>query len=230
MGLALRCGDARVTGHLTRDRRRPLVNGSASDRLIVAITGASGVIFGIRLLEALRDIDDIESHLLISAGARATLAMETDLALADVKALADVVHSDSNLAASISSGSFRTRGMIVAPCSIKTLSGIATSDTSNLVVRAADVTLKERRPLVLLVRETPLHLGHLRLMVQAAETGAIIMPPVPAFYHRPRTVSDVVDQTVGRALDQVGLDSDLVTRWNGPGATAMAPEARPSIG
>jgi flavin prenyltransferase len=230
MGLALRCGDARVTGHLTRDRRRPLVNGSASDRLIVAITGASGVIFGIRLLEALRDIDDIESHLLISTGARATLAMETDLALADVKALADVVHSDSNLAASISSGSFRTRGMIVAPCSIKTLSGIATSDTSNLVVRAADVTLKERRPLVLLVRETPLHLGHLRLMVQAAETGAIIMPPVPAFYHRPRTVSDVVDQTVGRALDQVGLDSDLVTRWNGPGATAMAPEARPSIG
>jgi flavin prenyltransferase len=207
-----------------------LVNGSASDRLIVAITGASGVIFGIRLLEALRDIDDIESHLLISAGARATLAMETDLALADVKALADVVHSDSNLAASISSGSFRTRGMIVAPCSIKTLSGIATSDTSNLVVRAADVTLKERRPLVLLVRETPLHLGHLRLMVQAAETGAIIMPPVPAFYHRPRTLSDVVDQTVGRALDQVGLDSDLVTRWNGPGATAMAPEARPSIG
>jgi flavin prenyltransferase len=230
MGLALRCGDARVTGHLTRDRRRPLVNGSASDRLIVAITGASGVIFGIRLLEALRDIDDIESHLLISTGARATLAMETDLALADVKALADVVHSDSNLAASISSGSFRTRGMIVAPCSIKTLSGIATSDTSNLVVRAADVTLKERRPLVLLVRETPLHLGHLRLMVQAAETGAIIMPPVPAFYHRPRTLSDVVDQTVGRALDQVGLDSDLVTRWNGPGATAMAPEARPSIG
>jgi flavin prenyltransferase len=230
MGLALRCGDARVTGHLTRDRRRPLVNGSASDRLIVAITGASGVIFGIRLLEALRDIDDIESHLLISTGARATLAMETDLALADVKALADVVHSDSNLAASISSGSFRTRGMIVAPCSIKTLSGIATSDTSNLVVRAADVTLKERRPLVLLVRETPLHLGHLRLMVQAAETGAIIMPPVPAFYHRPKTLSDVVDQTVGRALDQVGLDSDLVTRWNGPGATAMAPEARPSIG
>jgi 4-hydroxy-3-polyprenylbenzoate decarboxylase len=196
----------------------------------VAITGASGVIFGIRLLEALRDIDEIESHLLISAGARATLAMETDLALADVRALADVVHSESNLAASISSGSFQTRGMIVAPCSIKTLSGIAMSNTSNLIVRAADVTLKERRPLVLLVRETPLHLGHLRLMAQAAEIGAIIMPPVPAFYHRPQNLSDVIDQTVGRALDQLGLDTDLVTRWIGPGANAPAPEGHPSIG
>src|SRR6185437_8784695 len=131
---------------------------------------------------------------------------------------------------SISSGSFRTRGMIVAPCSIKTLSGIATSHTSNLIVRAADVTLKERRPLVLLVRETPLHVGHLRLMVQAAETGAIIMPPVPAFYHRPHTLSEVIDQTVGRALDQVGLDTDLVARWSGPGAGAAAPQPDPTIG
>jgi 4-hydroxy-3-polyprenylbenzoate decarboxylase len=206
------------------------VRPSTPERLIVAITGASGVIFGIRLLEALRDIDEVETHLLISAGAKATLAMETDLALSDVKAMADVTHSDTNLAASISSGSFRTRGMIVAPCSIKTLSGIATSDSSTLIVRAADVTLKERRPLVLLVRETPLHVGHLRLMVQAAEIGAIVMPPVPAFYHRPQTLSEVIDQTVGRALDQIGLDTDLVTRWIGPAGNATAREGDPSIG
>jgi 4-hydroxy-3-polyprenylbenzoate decarboxylase len=182
----------------------------------VAITGASGAVLGVRLLEALRSIDGIESHLLISAGARATLAMETDLTAADVKELADVVHAEGNLAAPISSGSFRTRGMIVAPCSIRTLSGIATCNTANLIVRAADVTLKERRPLVLLLRETPLHLGHLRLMTQAAEAGATIMPPVPAFYHRPQTVDALVNQTVGRALDQLGLETDLVTRWNGP--------------
>ncbi len=199
------------------------MNGSEPKRLIVAITGASGVIFGIRLLEAVQHIEAVESHLLISAGARATLAMETDYTLDDVKTMADVVHSDTNLAASISSGSFPTLGMIVAPCSIKTLSGIATSNSSNLIVRAADVTLKERRALVLLVRETPLHLGHLRLMTQAAESGAIIMPPVPAFYHRPESLADVVDQTVGRALDQVGIESDLVTRWTGP--NTHAPQA-----
>lgn len=211
-----------------RNGRRSDVSRSVPPRVIVAITGASGVIFGVRLLEVLRDIDEVESHLLISGGGRRTLTMETDFALADVKALADVVHSDTNLAASISSGSFPTLGMIVAPCSIKTLSGIANSDTSNLIVRAADVTLKERRPLVLLVRETPLHRGHLRLMLQAAESGAIIMPPVPAFYHRPRTLTELIDQTVGRALDQVGMHTDLVTRWNGPRADATAPAADPS--
>jgi flavin prenyltransferase len=185
-------------------------------RLIVAITGASGAVFGVRLLDALRSLPSIESHLVMTAGARATLALETDYTVADVKQLADVVHEDTNLAAPISSGSFRTLGMIVAPCSIRTLSGIATSNAGSLTVRAADVTLKERRPLVLLVRETPLHLGHIRLLKQAAEAGATIMPPVPAFYHRPETIEQIVDQTVGRALDQVGVETDLVRRWNGP--------------
>lgn len=185
-------------------------------RLVIAITGASGAVFGIRLLEALRTLAQIESHLVLSAGARTTIALETDYALSDVKALADVVYADTNLAAPISSGSFRTLGMIIAPCSIRTLSGIATSNAGSLVVRAADVTLKERRPLVLLVRETPLHLGHIRLLEQAATAGATIMPPVPAFYHRPSTIAEIVDQTVGRALDQLGLDTELVSRWTGP--------------
>ena len=188
-------------------------------RLVVAITGASGVIIGVRLLDALRDLAEIETHLILSAGARATLALETEYSVADVKAMADVVHADTNMAAPISSGSFRTLGMIIAPCSIRTLSGVATSNAGTLVVRAADVTLKERRPLVLLVRETPLHLGHIRLLQQAAEAGATIMPPVPAFYHRPRTIDELIDQTVGRALDQLGLETDLVTRWNGPSAS-----------
>lgn len=184
--------------------------------LVVAITGASGAVFGIRLLEALRTLPQIESHLVLSAGARATIALETDYVVSDVQALADVVHADTNLAASISSGSFRTLGMIIAPCSIRTLSGIATSNAGSLVIRAADVTLKERRPLVLLVRETPLHLGHIRLLEQAAAAGATIMPPVPAFYHRPTTIAEIVDQTVGRALDQFCLDTELVSRWTGP--------------
>lgn len=183
--------------------------------LVVGITGASGVIFGVRLLEVLRTLPQIETHLVLSGGAKATLALETDYSVGDVKALADVVHADSNLAASISSGSFRTLGMIVAPCSVRTLSGIATSNAGNLLVRAADVTLKERRPLVLLLRETPLHLGHIRLMQQAAEAGATIMPPVPAFYHRPTTIEQLIDQTLGRALDQLSLETDLVSRWSG---------------
>lgn len=193
---------------MTADRRR----------LVVGITGASGVVFGVRLLEALRDLPEVETHLVLTAGAKATLALETNYSVADVKALADIAHPDTNLAASISSGSFRTLGMIVAPCSVRTLSGIATSNADNLLVRAADVTLKERLPLVLLVRETPLHLGHIRLMQQAAESGAIIMPPVPAFYHRPETIDQIIDQTVGRALDQVGLETGLVSRWTGPRA------------
>ena len=184
-------------------------------RIVVGISGASGAIFGIRALEMLAAIDDVETHLVISSGARTTISMETDLGADEVAGLADVVHKETNLAASISSGSFPTDGMLIAPCSIKTLSAIATSYTDNLLARAADVTLKERRTLVLLFRETPLHLGQIRLMAQATEAGAIVMPPVPAFYHRPRTIDDIVDQTVGRALDQLGFETAEVSRWSG---------------
>jgi 4-hydroxy-3-polyprenylbenzoate decarboxylase len=194
-----------------------------SDRLVVAITGASGAIYGVRTLQLLASLPDVETHLILSSGARATLGLETDLTVADVTSLADVVHHETNLSASISSGSFRTRGMIVAPCSVKTLSSVANCYTDNLVARAADVMLKERRPLVLLFRETPLHVGQIRLMLQAAEAGAIVMPPVPAFYHRPTSIDDIVDQTVGRALDQLGLESGLVKRWNGPSRPAADP-------
>jgi len=184
-------------------------------RIVVGLSGASGAIFGIRALEMLAAIEDVETHLVISSGARTTISMETDLGADEVAGLADVVHKETNLAASISSGSFPTDGMLIAPCSIKTLSAIATSYTDNLLARAADVTLKERRTLVLLFRETPLHLGQIRLMAQATEAGAIVMPPVPAFYHRPRTIDDIVDQTVGRALDQLGFETAEVSRWSG---------------
>ncbi|MCK2091193.1 UbiX family flavin prenyltransferase [Enterobacter hormaechei] len=186
-------------------------------RLIVGISGASGAIYGVRLLQVLRDVAGVETHLVMSQAARQTLSLETDLFLRDVQALADVVHDARDIAASISSGSFKTAGMVILPCSIKTLSGIVNSYTDTLVTRAADVVLKERRPLVLCVRETPLHLGHLRLMTQAAELGAVIMPPVPAFYHRPQTLDDVINQTVNRVLDQFDIDlpKDLFTRWQG---------------
>lgn len=186
-------------------------------RLIVGISGASGAIYGVRLLQVLRDVAGVETHLVMSQAARQTLSLETDLSLRDVQALADVVHDARDIAASISSGSFKTAGMVILPCSIKTLSGIVNSYTDTLVTRAADVVLKERRPLVLCVRETPLHLGHLRLMTQAAELGAVIMPPVPAFYHRPQTMDDVINQTVNRVLDQFDIDlpEDLFTRWQG---------------
>ena len=186
-------------------------------RLIVGLSGASGAIYGVRLLQVLRDVADVETHLVMSQAARQTLSLETDLTLRDVQALADVVHDARDIAASISSGSFKTAGMVILPCSIKTLSGIVNSYTDTLVTRAADVVLKERRPLVLCVRETPLHLGHLRLMTQAAELGAVIMPPVPAFYHRPQTLDDVINQTVNRVLDQFDIDlpEDLFTRWQG---------------
>lgn len=186
-------------------------------RLIVGISGASGAIYGVRLLQVLRDVADVETHLVMSQAARQTLSLETDLSLRDVQALADVVHDARDIAASISSGSFKTAGMVILPCSIKTLSGIVNSYTDTLVTRAADVVLKERRPLVLCVRETPLHLGHLRLMTQAAELGTVIMPPVPAFYHRPQTLDDVINQTVNRVLDQFDIDlpEDLFTRWHG---------------
>ena len=186
-------------------------------RLIIGISGASGAIYGVRLLQVLRDVADVETHLVMSQAARQTLSLETDLSLRDVQALADVVHDARDIAASISSGSFKTAGMVILPCSIKTLSGIVNSYTDTLVTRAADVVLKERRPLVLCVRETPLHLGHLRLMTQAAELGAVIMPPVPAFYHRPQTLDDIINQTVNRVLDQfdIELPDDLFTRWQG---------------
>ncbi|HDS9358693.1 TPA: UbiX family flavin prenyltransferase [Enterobacter chengduensis] len=186
-------------------------------RLIVGISGASGAIYGVRLLQVLRDVKDVETHLVMSQAARQTLSLETDFSLRDVQALADVMHDARDIAASISSGSFKTAGMVILPCSIKTLSGIVNSYTDSLVTRAADVVLKERRPLVLCVRETPLHLGHLRLMTQAAELGAVIMPPVPAFYHRPQTLGDVINQTVNRVLDQFDIDlpEDLFTRWQG---------------
>ncbi|MBX8834356.1 UbiX family flavin prenyltransferase [Enterobacter sp. Y17] len=186
-------------------------------RLIVGLSGASGAIYGVRLLQVLRNVAEVETHLVISQAARQTLSLETDLSLRDVQALADVVHDARDIAASISSGSFKTAGMVILPCSIKTLSGIVNSYTDTLVTRAADVVLKERRPLVLCVRETPLHLGHLRLMTQAAELGAIIMPPVPAFYHRPTSLDDVINQTVNRVLDQFDIDlpEDLFTRWQG---------------
>ena len=181
-------------------------------RIIVGISGASGVAYGVRLLEVLRD-SDIETHLVLSRSARLTLSLETSWKLADVQALASVTHAADDIAASISSGSFPTLGMVVAPCSIRSLSEIVSGVTSSLLTRAADVVLKERRRLVLMVRETPLHLGHLRSMVQATEMGAIIMPPVPAFYAKPATVEDIVDHSVGRALDLFGIHNALVRRW-----------------
>ncbi|WP_312606478.1 UbiX family flavin prenyltransferase [Kosakonia cowanii] len=186
-------------------------------RLIVGISGASGAIYGVRLLQVLRDVAEVETHLVMSQAARQTLSLETDYSLRDVQAMANVVHDARDIAANISSGSFKTAGMVILPCSIKTLSGIVHSYTDGLLTRAADVVLKERRPLVLCVRETPLHLGHLRLMTQAAELGAVIMPPVPAFYHRPQSVMDIVDQTVNRVVDQfdIELPEDLFARWQG---------------
>lgn len=190
-------------------------------RLIVGISGASGAIYGVRLLQILRDVADIETHLVMSPAARQTLSLETDFSLRDVQAMANVVHDARDIAANISSGSFKTAGMVVLPCSIKTLSGIVHSYTDGLLTRAADVVLKERRPLVLCVRETPLHLGHLRLMTQAAELGAVIMPPVPAFYHAPTSLDDIINQTVNRVLDQfdITLPEDLFIRWQGGNAS-----------
>ena len=185
---------------------------SQSPRLAVGISGASGVILGVRVLETLRRIG-VESHLVLSRAAEVTLAHETDLKVADVRALASVSYAPADIGAAIASGSFRTLGMIVAPCSVRSMSEIATGVTSSLLSRAADVTLKERRPLVLMVRETPLHLGHLRTMTQLAEMGAVIAPPVPAFYAKPQSLDDLIDHAVGRALDLFGLESGRVRRW-----------------
>jgi 4-hydroxy-3-polyprenylbenzoate decarboxylase len=182
----------------------------------VGISGASGVVYGVRLLTHLRQLG-ITSHLVMTRSAEVTLAHEMPLKVADVRAMADVVHRVDDIGASISSGSFRTLGMIVAPCSIRSLGEIASGVTSSLLSRAADVTLKERRRLILLLRETPYHLGHLRAMTAATEAGAIIMPPVPAFYARPQTIEEMVDHTIGRALDLLGIDNALVKRWKSNG-------------
>jgi flavin prenyltransferase len=184
-------------------------------RIVVAITGASGSIYGLRTVEVLAKAGDVETHLIVSKGAATTIQHELDRPVSDITALADVVHDDGDLAASIASGSYRVDGMVIAPCSIKTLSGIAHCYDDNLVVRAADVRLKERQPLVLLVREAPLHLGHLRVMTAAAEAGAIIFPPVPSLYNRPTTIDELVDHTIMRVCDQLGIETDLSGRWQG---------------
>ena len=196
-------------------------------RIVVGMSGASGAIYGIRLLEILKNVPGVETHLVLSAAARRTITLETDTRVEAVEALAHRTHKANDIAASISSGSFHASGMVVAPCSMKTVSGIATSYSDNLLLRAADVMLKDRRPLVLLVRETPLHLGHLRLLVQVTEMGAIVMPPVPAFYHRPETLEQVIDQTVNRTLDTLGveLEQDLFPRWDGPAKSGHREEA-----
>jgi 4-hydroxy-3-polyprenylbenzoate decarboxylase len=181
-------------------------------RLIVGVSGASGIMLGLRALDACRELD-VESHLVMSRSSALTLAQETTFSLADVQARADVTHKVGDVGAAIASGSFQTLGMIVAPCSVRTMSEIATGVTASLLTRAADVTLKERRPLVLMVRETPLHLGHLRTMVKLTEMGAIIAPPLPAFYAMPQTLEEMVDQSVGRALDLFGLSWKPVKRW-----------------
>ena len=186
-------------------------------RLIVGISGASGAIYGIRLLEILQKLPEIDTHLIISKAAKRTIVLETDYKVDQVEKLADVVLPDHDIAASVSSGSYKTSGMVVIPCSIKTLSGIANSYADNLLVRAADVVLKEQRKLVLVLRETPLHLGHTQLMTRSIEIGATLLPAMPAFYHRPSTIDDLINQTVNRVLDQfdIELPDDLFERWAG---------------
>ena len=183
-----------------------------SKRLIVGITGASGAVYGVRMLEVLRDTD-IEVHLILSSAASLTLKYELDLAPDAVKAMADAVYANSDIAAAVSSGSFRTMGMVIAPCSVKTMSNIASGNTSELVSRAADVVLKERRRLVLMLRESPLHLGHLRSAAAVTEMGAIVAPPLPAFYTNPESIDDIVNHSVGRVLDLFDIDVGVVKRW-----------------
>ncbi|HMA82515.1 MAG TPA: UbiX family flavin prenyltransferase [Candidatus Binatia bacterium] len=186
-------------------------------RLIIGISGATGAIYGVRMLEILAKIEEIETHLVMSKAGRMTIQVETPYAVKDVEAMADVVHDINNVGASVSSGSFRTEGMVIAPCSMKSMGAIAHSLGADLLVRAADVVLKERKKLVLVVRETPLHLGHLEAMAALTRMGAIIFPPVPAFYHRPKTLDDVINQTVTRILDQFDIDVDLFQRWDDEG-------------
>lgn len=183
-------------------------------RLVVGISGASGVIYGVRLLEHLKETG-VEIHLILSEAGRRNIEIETAYSPEEVAGMASVVYDNRDVGAAVASGSFMTEGMVVAPCTIKSLSGIANSFTTNLLIRAADVTLKEKRKLVLMVRETPLHAGHLRLMSMAAELGAHILPPIPSFYHRPRTIEDIVDQSIGKAFDYLGIEHRLFERWAG---------------
>ena len=192
------------------DRNKP-----PPQRLIVGLSGASGVILGIRTLEILQQVTDVETHLVISPAAKVTIVQETNLTVSEVIALADIHHNFKDIGASIASGSFKTMGMVIVPCSIKTLSSIANSYAADLMSRAADVTLKEGRPLILAVRETPLHPGHIRLMSQAAASGAVIYPPLPAFYPKPQTIDDIVDNLVGRLLMRIGIDNDKYQNWEG---------------
>jgi 4-hydroxy-3-polyprenylbenzoate decarboxylase len=192
-----------------------MYNGASMRRIVIGISGASGSIYGYRALEALAAAG-VETHLVLSEQARRTIELETEKSAADFEALAHSVHRDDNLAASISSGSFLTEGMLVIPCSIKSASAIAYSMNSNLLVRSADVCLKEKRKLVLVVRETPLHLGHLRTLTQLAEMGATILPPMPAMYAAPKTIDDIINHTVGKALDQFGIAHTLFKRWESP--------------
>jgi 4-hydroxy-3-polyprenylbenzoate decarboxylase len=182
--------------------------------LVLAITGASGVVYGVEMLRVLKELGQ-ETHLIVSDAACKNFSLETEYTLDDVRAMADVVYDNKDIGAAVASGSFRTRGMIVAPCTVKTLSAIVNSFNYNLIVRAADVCLKERRTLVLMVRETPLHKGHLDLMSRAVDYGAVILPPMPAFYHKPKSLMDIIHQSIGKALDQVGIEHNLFKRWSG---------------
>lgn len=194
-------------------------------RLVVGISGASGAIYGIRFLELLRAVPDLETHLVISDAGRRTIAEETDWAVRDVEALATKKYSDRDIGASLASGSFRTDGMVIVPCSIKSAAAVAHCLTDTLLARAADVTLKEGRPLVLVVRETPLHLGHLRMLTQLAEMGAVILPPMPAFYNRPKQIDEIVDHTLARVLDRLRLPHSLVPEWRGEPPAPPGPSA-----
>jgi flavin prenyltransferase len=188
-------------------------------KIVVGVSGATGVVYGVRLLEVMKDLD-VETHLILSDGAKKTIEIETDLTIAEIEKLASVVHDIKDVGASVASGSFKTDGMVIVPCSIRTLSGVARSYNENLLIRAADVVLKERRRLVLVVRETPLHKGHLRLMNEASDLGAVILPPMPAFYHMPASIQDLVDQTVGKILDQFDFNHLLFRRWEGRSFTS----------
>lgn len=182
-------------------------------RIIIGITGASGVIYGVKILSLLKEMKDIETHLIMSESGKRNIEIETEYKAEDVAAMADAVYNDRDMGAALASGSFLTDGMVVIPCTVKTLSGIANSYTANLLVRAADVTLKEKRKLVLVVRETPLHKGHLRLMTMAADIGAHILPPVPSFYHQPKTIDDIINQTIGKIFDYFRIEHNLFKRW-----------------
>jgi 4-hydroxy-3-polyprenylbenzoate decarboxylase len=190
-------------------------------RIVVGISGASGVTYGVRMLELLRKTE-FETHLIISEAGKLNIEIETSYKPGEIEAMADFTYDHKDMAAALASGSFLTEGMVVIPCTIKSLSGIANGYNENLLVRAADVTLKEKRKLVLVVRETPLHIGHLRLMTMAAEMGAHLLPPVPSFYHQPKTIDDIIDQTIGKVFDYIGIEHDLFNRWGEPGQNPQA--------